>query len=77
MPRSSLPLVTPGEPIPADPGCLRGHGTLQREDGTLIATVAGVIERVNKLVSVRPIWDAMVDYRCLTFHSNLTCPIQT
>ena len=26
-----------------------------REDGTLIATLAGVVERVNKLVSVRPL----------------------
>ena len=48
-------IVTPGEPIPAEPGFLRGHGTLVRHDGALIATVAGVVERVNKLVSVRPL----------------------
>ena len=54
-PRSSIPTVTPGEPIPAEPGFLRGHGTLVRHDGVLIATVAGVVERVNKLVSVRPL----------------------
>ena len=54
-PRSQLPLVTPGEPIPTEPGCLRGHGTLLRADGALVATVAGVVERVNKLVSVRPL----------------------
>lgn len=34
---------------------MRGHGTLVRQDGALIATVAGVVERVNKLVSVRPL----------------------
>ena len=54
-PASQLPIVTPGEPIPAEPGFLRGHGTLVRHDGALIATVAGVVERVNKLVSVRPL----------------------
>ena len=54
-PQSQLPLVTPGEPIPTEPGCLRGHGTLLRADGALVATVAGVVERVNKLVSVRPL----------------------
>ena len=54
-PASQLPVVMPGEPIPAEPGFLRGHGTLVRHDGVLIATVAGVVERVNKLVSVRPL----------------------
>jgi exosome complex component RRP4 len=44
-----------GEPIPAEPGFLRGHGTLVRPDGALVATVAGVVERVNKLISVRPL----------------------
>lgn len=53
--RSQLPVVMPGEPIAAEPGFLRGHGTLVRHDGALIATVAGVVERVNKLVSVRPL----------------------
>ena len=53
--RSLEPVVTPGEPIDAEPGCLRGHGTLMRDDGTLVATVSGVVERVNKLVSVRPL----------------------
>mmetsp|Transcript_49389 Transcript_49389/g.164891 ORF Transcript_49389/g.164891 Transcript_49389/m.164891 type:complete len:328 (+) Transcript_49389:120-1103(+) len=53
--RSLEPVVRPGEPIDAEPGCLRGHGTLMRDDGTLVATVSGVVERVNKLVSVRPL----------------------
>jgi exosome complex component RRP4 len=53
--RSQMPVVTPGEPISAEPGFLRGHGTLVRHDGALVATVAGVVERVNKLVSVRPL----------------------
>ena len=54
-PRSYLPVVTPGESIPAEPGFLRGHGTMVRQDGILVATLAGVVERVNKLVSVRPL----------------------
>lgn len=64
-------------------GYLRGHGTYV-EEGTdggppkLLACVAGVVERVNKLISVRPIKS-----RCLlpsvqslscrtTFHSRVS-----
>lgn len=52
-----MDFVIPGEPIVTEPGCLRGHGTLARRDrdGVLTATVAGAVERVNKLVSVRPL----------------------
>ena len=32
----------------------RGHGT-HVEDDKLISTVSGVVERVNKLISVRPL----------------------
>lgn len=32
----------------------RGHGTMQSE-GKLVATVSGFVERVNKLISVRPL----------------------
>ena len=53
--RSTIPVVSPGEPIPVEPGFLRGHGTTVRSDGVLVATVAGVVEHVNKLVSVRPL----------------------
>lgn len=34
--------------------CCRGHGT-QVVDGELVATVCGVVDRVNKLVGVRPV----------------------
>lgn len=52
--RGSLQEITPMQ------GYLRGHGTYVDEgiDGgppRLIACVAGVVERVNKLISVRPI----------------------
>ncbi|CAM6090404.1 unnamed protein product [Calypogeia fissa] len=52
----SSALVNVGDTIPVDyeSGFLRGHGT-QLVDGKLLATVCGVIERVNKLVSVRPL----------------------
>lgn len=37
-------------------GMLRGHNTHVRdEDGVLVASVNGVVERVNQLVSVRPL----------------------
>jgi exosome complex component RRP4 len=45
--------VTPGEELCDEVGFLRGHGTYVK-DGMLVAAVAGVVERVNKLVSVRP-----------------------
>ena len=57
----AVAFVSPGEDIPgvdASEGFLRGHGTRARATGvddeeTLVATTAGVVERVNKLVSVR------------------------
>mmetsp|Transcript_21906 Transcript_21906/g.70781 ORF Transcript_21906/g.70781 Transcript_21906/m.70781 type:complete len:300 (-) Transcript_21906:59-958(-) len=50
-------LVAPGDEVavPAgESGFLRGHGTAAL-DGKVVATVVGVVERVNKLVSVRPL----------------------
>uniref|UniRef100_A0A1B6D3W3 Uncharacterized protein n=1 Tax=Clastoptera arizonana TaxID=38151 RepID=A0A1B6D3W3_9HEMI len=45
---------TPGEKITNDTGFLRGHGTY-KEGEDLKASVAGVMERVNKLILVRPL----------------------
>lgn len=45
-------LVIPGEVITDDPTCMRGHGTYL-VDGKLIASVAGIVERTGKLVSVK------------------------
>jgi exosome complex component RRP4 len=47
-------LMTPGDVITSDTGFMRGHGTFL-EDSELRASVAGVIERVNKLICVRPL----------------------
>lgn len=47
-------LVTPGSTITADTDFMRGHGTYMEED-ELIASVAGIVETVNKLISVRPL----------------------
>ncbi|XP_033732019.1 exosome complex component RRP4-like [Pecten maximus] len=47
-------LVTPGDVITADTGFMRGHGTYM-EDEKLHASVAGVVERVNKLICVKPL----------------------
>jgi len=46
--------VMPGDVITTEPGFMRGHGTLV-DGGTLIATISGVVEKVNKLISVRPL----------------------
>ena len=51
---SAQVIVTPGETITDELGYIRGHGTAV-VDGKLVATVAGVVERVNKLISVRAI----------------------
>jgi exosome complex component RRP4 len=34
---------------------VRGHGTYVNEEKTLRASVAGVLEKVNKLISIRPL----------------------
>lgn len=47
-------LVTPGDIITSDTGFMRGHGTYM-EDDNLHASVAGVVDRVNKLICVRPL----------------------
>eukprot|EP00794_Sanderia_malayensis_P016065 gene16065-17688_t len=45
--------VSPGDIITEDTGFMRGHGTYL-DDNKLCASVAGIVERVNKLVSVKP-----------------------
>ncbi|MCJ1290826.1 exosome non-catalytic core subunit rrp4 [Xylographa carneopallida] len=49
-------IVTPGESVTDDPQWMRGHGTFVSPDKTdIIATVAGTVQRTNKLLSVRPL----------------------
>ncbi|RHZ59518.1 hypothetical protein Glove_363g5 [Diversispora epigaea] len=48
-------VVTPGEVIAKDTQYMRGHGTYLDENETHLASVAGVVERVNKLITVRPL----------------------
>lgn len=63
-----VPVTTPGSRIATETGFVRGHGTLLASNTptngqALTATVAGVIERVNKLIAVRPLrarYDAQV-----------------
>ncbi|VDK81046.1 unnamed protein product [Litomosoides sigmodontis] len=47
-------LIVPGSKVTSKPDFMRGHGTYMRGDD-LIASVAGAVEQVNKLVSVRPV----------------------
>lgn len=52
---STAEYVSAGDVISSNPtGNLLGHGTLQ-VDNKIIATVSGHLERVNKLISVRPL----------------------
>ena len=46
-------LVSPGDVITREVGYMRGHGTYTRDD-VLYASVAGAVQRVNKLISVTP-----------------------
>jgi exosome complex component RRP4 len=53
-------IVTPGETVTSNPQWMRGHGTYLVEDketgGTsIVATVAGTVQKVNKLLSVKPL----------------------
>ncbi|CAK9821764.1 Exosome complex component RRP4 [Anthophora retusa] len=48
-------IYTPGEEISSQLDFLRGHGTYVDDESILRASVAGVLEKVNKLVSVRPL----------------------
>ncbi|KAJ3338244.1 exosome non-catalytic core subunit rrp4 [Gonapodya sp. JEL0774] len=50
--RDSTNIVLPGEEIAAAASFMRGHGTYSLND-QLHSSLAGVIERVNKLISVR------------------------
>lgn len=50
--------VVPGQTITSESGYLRGHGSYVLADATagsqsLVSSVAGHIERVNKLISVK------------------------
>nr|AAM49834.1 GM02257p [Drosophila melanogaster] len=47
-------VYTPGEVLMPEAGFMRGHGTFV-EDENIKSSVAGVIQKVNKLISVRPL----------------------
>lgn len=50
-----MDLVVPGQLVTNDAQFMRGHGTYSNINEELIASVCGTIERVNKLVSVKPV----------------------
>ncbi|KAI9218040.1 hypothetical protein BC828DRAFT_389683 [Blastocladiella britannica] len=50
---ADIHLVTPGETITADPQFMKGHGAYSEALTTLVSAVGGVVERTNKLVTVR------------------------
>jgi exosome complex component RRP4 len=58
--RHNISIVTPGEIVTSDPQWMRGHGTyivesLEDETSSIVATVAGTVQKVNKLLSVKPL----------------------
>ncbi|KAJ9359565.1 exosome complex exonuclease Rrp4 [Paecilomyces variotii] len=49
-------VVTPGEIVTDDPQWMRGHGTYTTPlSSSIIATVAGTVQKTNKLLSVAPL----------------------
>lgn len=46
--------VSPGEVITEDTGFMKGHGCFGDDENRLAASVAGIVERVNKLIQVKP-----------------------
>lgn len=46
--------LVPGEVITEDSGFMRGHGTYV-QDNKLISSVAGFVDPINRLISVRPL----------------------
>ncbi|KAL2816309.1 hypothetical protein BJX63DRAFT_387913 [Aspergillus granulosus] len=49
-------IITPGEVVTNDPQWMRGHGTYINPLSTsIIATVAGTVQKTNKLLSVQPL----------------------
>lgn len=52
--KGSKDLVVPGDVITTDTGFMRGHGTYL-DDDNLTASVAGEVERVDKLICVKPL----------------------
>ena len=47
--------VLPGDEITDDQTFMRGHGTYLKADTQLIASIAGIVEPINRLISVRPL----------------------
>lgn len=45
---------SPGDIITKDAGFMRGHGTYSK-NGALYSSVAGIVQRVNKLITVTPL----------------------
>ncbi|KAI5787188.1 hypothetical protein EDC01DRAFT_660875 [Geopyxis carbonaria] len=58
--RRRVAVVTPGEVVTSDPQWMRGHGTYLDTSGDtdgarIVATVAGTVQKTNKLLSVKPL----------------------
>ena len=54
VPMEGMHYVTPGEVITEDSGFMKGHGCFGDEANRMAASVAGVVEQINKLICVKP-----------------------
>ena len=52
---NAVKFVLPGDEITDDQSFMRGHGTYLKTDKQLIASIAGIVEPINRLISVRPL----------------------
>ncbi|KAJ3370083.1 exosome non-catalytic core subunit rrp4 [Allomyces arbusculus] len=52
---ANVHLVTPGETITNDPQFMKGHGAYNDGDHTLVSSLGGVVDQINKLITVRPL----------------------
>lgn len=54
--RSNNTIITPGQTVTDDPQWMRGHGTFAAsETSTIRSTLAGTLQKTNKLLSVVPL----------------------
>ncbi|KAI8979823.1 hypothetical protein BDF20DRAFT_913325 [Mycotypha africana] len=51
----NIHVVNPGEIVTTDQKFMRGHGTYTDGESTVYASVAGTVDRVNQLLSVKPL----------------------
>jgi exosome complex component RRP4 len=70
-----MSILIPGQLITSEIGYLRGHGSYSDELDSgigLFSAVAGKIERINKLITVKPIRSRLLNiiFSCFTLFTS-------